>query len=66
MFPELPMALFWNMPERKKSGILECILGRRSDLCSDSDLNGKNKTDAGADHGVISMRRSGTRSNWNL
>ena len=35
--------------------IYQCILGRRFDLCTCADFTGKNKIDAGQDHGADRM-----------
>lgn len=40
--------------------------GRRIDLCSCPDFNGKDKNAAGKDHGFDRMFRCGVRSSRNL
>lgn len=40
---------------REKGGLCECILGGRTDLRPGSDPDGKDKADAGKDHGASGM-----------
>lgn len=34
-------------------GLFKCVLGRRTDMCSGSDLDGEDEDDARKNHGVI-------------
>ena len=52
--------------EELSDGLYQCILGRRIDLCSCPDFNGKDKNAAGKDHGFDRMFRCGVRSSRNL
>ena len=58
------IVLIRMMEERKRThGLCECILGRRPDMCSLPDFNGKDENAAGTDYGAIGMFRSCFGSN---
>ena len=41
--------------KRMKNGLYQCILGRRTDLCTCPDSYGENKNASGQDHGFTRM-----------
>ena len=43
--------------KEREYGLCDCICGRRSDLCPDTDPDGENEDDAGADHGASRVPR---------
>ncbi len=48
VFRESHMELCWNIVKGGKDyGLYQCILGRRTDLCSGADTAGQDETDAG-------------------
>ena len=42
-------------------GLFECILGGRVDMCPCTDIDGKNKNDAGTDYGSASLPWGGDK-----
>jgi hypothetical protein len=45
--------------KRMKNGLYQCILGRRTDLCTCPDSYGENKNASGQDHGFTRMSWGG-------